>query len=237
MIYKNQIVAVSIVTLLVFGGWWLFSVLFGQSTPVEETFTDLTLPPLPPQSVIDAMRREAVVQYDSFVTQHAGVAAWEPFVVDGRQIVAPAGIAGLGAKMPPEIEAALNVNDWGIYSCPGEISAPSFVLRLAFALQGGNEVLPYDQKMVALRAWEPAMLDDVRTILYPHHVYNYEQYVTQPFKDSMVTTVSGIREAVVSDGVVPVGMLSYVVLGDMLLLGTDTTCMTNLAVSILGLVP
>ncbi len=227
-----------ILTVIVGMGVVLLFVLLAGSLMNEESSQDEVTGDtvLVPQNSVDIaeLNHLATTNFAEFMNINAGKAEWTAFTIKGRQIPATTGLKALDVRIPAEMESALDISNWGIYSCAGNSATPKFVLRLNFALTETGELMTYNQKLQALRRWESTMLDDTKNILYPSEFYELTNISNNEFSDVSNPHLINLRQTSVHSNNLAVGDLSYVVVADMLFVGSDTVCLIEKALGVIG---
>ena len=236
MILKYCILLVILVS-IIGGGWWLF---IKESAPAIQP-TPISTPDwaniYKPENESDQRLLEAETQktFAEFITTNAGKVGWQTFSVNNKQVPVGVGLSALQTKIPSEIERSLNNADWGIQSCTSQNEKPKFVLRLLYAVSAQEEFVTYDQKQVQMKNWEPTMLSDVKSIIFPDQFYNSTNFTIESnFSNNVFYTLPGLRQAIIISGNDKIGDFGYLIVDDYVLISNDIKCMHEYAIGLLG---
>ncbi|MES2966937.1 MAG: hypothetical protein V4668_04060 [Patescibacteria group bacterium] len=236
MFLKYLLLLLILVT-IIGGGWWLFikkDVPDRVSVPVNTPDWENIYKP---QNEVDQRLFEAETQktFDDFVTTKAGSVGWQTFNVDNKQVPVTAGLAALQTTIPAEIERSLNSADWGLQSCSSEKEKPKFLLRLLYRMSEQGEFVTYDQKQIQMKNWEPTMLTDVKSVIFPEQFYNNTNFTIESnFSNNVFYTLPGLRQAAVISGSDKIGDFGYLIVDDYVLISNDIKCMHEYAIGLLG---
>lgn len=160
-----------------------------------------------------------------FLSEPTAINTWTTFSEKGQIVPLRAALAALSAKIEPSIERLLDQGKWQFYQCAGATEGQRHVvISLRFSLQQNYVGDLYADQQRGFRLWEQTLFRDMATILYPEEYFRITPTQTAEFVTDMKYPYAQVRIAPVrfSDG--SAGQLSYVFVGDELLLGSNTEC-------------
>jgi hypothetical protein len=176
----------------------------------------------------EAGRQNIRTAFYNFLSQPAAIGSWTTFT-EGEQII-PLGavLTALEARVEPSVERLLDQGMWQLYQCAGASEGQrQVVLSMRFALQPNYVGDLYAEQVRGFGLWEQSLFRDTATILFPEEYYRTTPIQATDFSTNAAYPYAQVRSATVRFADGSSGEVSYLFVGDELLVGSNTACVVE----------
>lgn len=203
----------------------------GDEVPIEDP-TDSIVQPFPTRPISDMATDEdldsmVTDSFKDFVSSDEDFKWWKPVYSNDQMVRVDAFSEAIGAKIDTEYLDLIQVYNWSLFKCDIETGFSSTVLSTRLRLMPSSSENLYQTKIQTLESWEPTIIEDLSPIVYPQHLHSTPVSTIRPFFSVERDSSYDIKQAEIlfEDG--QVRPITYLSVGDEVLVGGSERCVLN----------
>jgi hypothetical protein len=168
-----------------------------------------------------------------------GVESWTMRTFSDTKGVVPLdiGLSALDVTVPADLLPLLEQSVWSVNRCFISADEPHYALQLHVRLLPDYRGNLYRDLLNDLQRWQPTMLRDVQSVVFPEEVAlgGEPQYVGSGFSLADANLSDGVRfSSVFLPQSARATEIAYVIQGDDIVIGTNLECVTKISEDLLG---